>query len=429
MNTNTMPQQPCCKFQPWLVVLSAALFFFYIFIQMNIFNAISPALLKEFNLSAVQLSGLATYYFYGNIIFLFPAGLLLDRVSVRKLLLLALFVSAGCTYLFSVSHSLTAMNLARLGLGLAGSFALVPCIKLASRWFPPNRMALVIGLVVTMAMLGGMVAQTPVTLLTDHYGWRMALSVGAGLGAVLLVLIALFVRDFPPGMEKSGAAAPGVADDMSIWRSIGMALKNSQTWLAGCYTSLVNLPIFILSTWGALYLGQVHNLSREHASYIISMMFIGAIIGGPLAGAISDRLRLRRAPMIVGAIIAIILMALLLFVPHLSFTALLVLVLLLGVITSAQVIGYPVVAESNPPAITATATSISSILIMSGGLLNQVFGWLVERNWDHKMVDGVPFYSNHDYCTAMSIMLIGFVLALIASLLVKETHCKNITSK
>jgi hypothetical protein len=62
------------KAQSWCVVLSAALFFFYIFMQINLFNAVSSELTAELNLTSSQLGYLASFFFYGNLLFLFTAG-------------------------------------------------------------------------------------------------------------------------------------------------------------------------------------------------------------------------------------------------------------------------------------------------------------------------------------------------------------------
>jgi hypothetical protein len=45
-------------------------------------------------------------------------------------------------------------------------------------------MALVVGVVVTMAMVGGILAQTPLALLTQNIGWRMAMQLVVAFGAV-----------------------------------------------------------------------------------------------------------------------------------------------------------------------------------------------------------------------------------------------------
>lgn len=410
--------------QPWIVVLATSLFFFYIFAQMHIFNAIIPGLIKEFQFNAVQLGNLSALYYYGNVLFLFPAGMLLDRLSVKRILVFSMAVTVVCSFIFYLTSSIHVMYITRLLIGIVGSFCMLGCVKIASRWFPPNRMALVIGLCITMAMLGGMIAQTPLTLLADAYGWRAAMLTWVILGVGLFALIATFVKDFPPNTQEFFAKQKAKLNAFGFFHSLGLVLKNPQNWLGGLYICFINLPIFIFATWGSIYLVQAHNLARTEASYVISMLFIGAIVGSPLIGWISDKIGRRKLPMIIGAIVSIVVMLLIMYSTNLSLTWLLILFLALGIITSAQVVGYPLIVESNSPTITATASSIGSTLIMSGGTLMPVFGWLLELKWDHKMVDGLPIYSISDCRLAVSMMLIAFIIGLITSLLVKETHCQ-----
>lgn len=53
---------------------------------------------------------------------------------------------------------------------------------------------------------------------------------------------------------------------------------------------------------GTLYLEQRLDISSAQASIINGMLFLGAIIGSPLVGWISDRIGLRIVPMKVGVI-------------------------------------------------------------------------------------------------------------------------------
>src|SRR5689334_404568 len=68
----------------WLVCFVGSLFFFYEFIQMNMFNAINTHLMHDFNLDAAELGSLSATYFLANVAFLLPAGIILDRFSTRK---------------------------------------------------------------------------------------------------------------------------------------------------------------------------------------------------------------------------------------------------------------------------------------------------------------------------------------------------------
>lgn len=414
------------RLQPWIVSLSSALFFFFVFMQVNMFNALAPALIKTFNIDAAALGRLSASYFYATVLFLIPAGMILDRFSMRRIIIVMMSITVVSTFWFAMAPTFTQAFIARFIVGICGAFCLLSSVRLASRWFPPRRMALIVGLIVTMAMIGGMVAQTPLTIITDSIGWRKSMGYDALLGLFLLMIIVWQVKDHPPGMD-----AKALAHDVIKWSGLGKAfgktLMNPQNWLAGLYTSLMNLPVFLLgAAWGVLYLVQIHNFSRKEASLITSMIFFGLIIGSPLIGWISDRLRRRKLPMIICAVISLALIAMIMYVPHISLLGFIVLFFLLGLIISGQIISYALVAESNPASLTGTAEGLASVLIMSGGFTIQLFPLLLDRNWNHLVVNGIPQYSLHDYRSAMMIMPIAFAISLVTALFLRETYCKSL---
>lgn len=415
---------------PWIVCFSAALLFFFIFIQLNLFNALTPALMHDFHATAEAVGNLSANYFYANVLFALPAGLLLDRYSARRLVLTAMVCSVLCTYGFALSNTLWQAAIFRFITGIMGAFCLLSCVRLASRWFPPERMALVVGLVVTFAMLGGTVAQTPMTLLTDAIGWRATLLADATLGVLMLFVMFWYVRDFPPGIAKEVADQHLALHQAGLLQSLRSTLGNIQNWLCGLYTSLLNLPIFLLGAmWGSLYLVQIHHLSRAQASWVTSMIFIGTIIGSSCVGWLSDRLRRRKLPMIVGAVISLGLILALIYVPHLSLGVLLSLFLLLGITTSTQIISYPLIAESNPDANVGSAEGLASMLILSGGFTQPFFAWLIGLHWNHRVVDGIPTYVLSDYRMGLLIMPVAFLIGLILALCVRETYCRRCQAK
>ncbi len=412
------------RFQPWVVCFSASLFFFFEFIQLNMFNALNPALIRAFNVSATQLAHLSAMYFYATVIFLFPAGMILDRVSTRKVIVITMFAAVLCTFGFAASRSLWQAEICRFITGVSGAFVLLSNVRLASRWFEPRRMALVVGLIVTFAMLGGMVAQTPLTLLTDSIGWRLTLMIDGIVGLFMLGMIIVFVRDFPKRQANVYAEQQALLQGIGFWQALFQTVRNSQNWLGGLYTSLMNLPIFLLGAmWGIMYLVQVQGLNRANASFVTSMLFIGTIIGSPVMGWFSDRIRRRRSPMIGGAVIALGLVLILMYVPHLSMITLLFIFFGLGFITSAQIISYPLIAESNPLALTGTAEGLASVLIMAGGFTQPLFASLMQWHWAHRYINKLPIYSVSNYRTALAIMPIAFILGLIIAFIIRETYC------
>lgn len=410
------------KAQSWCVVLSAALFFFYILMQINLFNAVSPELTTELNLTSSQLGYLASVFFYGNLLFLFPAGLLLDRFSVRGLLLIVFFITLVSSYIFSTTSNFIIMNIARFTIGLMAAFCFLSAMKLATRWFKSTQMALILGVVTTMGMLGGMLAQTPLVLLVQKVGWRSAIQAITNLGILLIFIQFIFIKDEPKKLEKIDEIEQKHVTKIGFWRCLTKTLSNTQNWFASIYICLVNLPVYILGIIGGVsYLTQMHNLTPVQASHATTMIFIGMILGCPLVGAISDRIGLRKPPMLFGAILTLIAILIIMFTPTLPAWIMIGEFLFLGFACSWQVIGYPVLAESNPHEITGVASSLGSILIVSGGTLIPVFGYLLN-------LTGNTVHTTSDFTRANGMMVAGLVIAIIAALLTKETHCRNIHS-
>ncbi len=418
------------SYKAWVVCMVASLFFFYEFIQMNMFNAISSDLMQAFHLDATGLSRMSAFYFVANVVFLFPAGALLDRYSSRKVILISLAICVIGTALFSMAHTVGWATFFRFLTGIGSAFCFLSVIRLATRWFAATHLALVIGLVVTVAMLGGVVAQKPLSLLVSAVDWRHALLVDAALGVVIFVLIFQFVRDYPPEFASEHKRELKHISELGYWKSLRLAFVKFQNWLGGIFTCLMNLPIIILGgLWGTQYLVKVQGVNVSDAPYIIQMLFFGMIIGCPAIGWISDNIELRKRPMIIGAIFALIFMLVIINVTHLSFWPLVILFLLLGIASSAQILGYPIVAENSLPAITAMSVSVVNISAQGGlALFEPFFGFLMDLH--RKALHVVsPIYVGSDFKWAMWVFPIGIVLALITVFSLKETYAKPLRTR
>ena len=426
-SVTSLPPQKLGGFKAWVVIICASLFFFYEFVQMNMFNTINANLMSAFNINASQVSNLSAFYFYADVIFLFPAGIILDHFSTRKLIAVALSLCTIATIGFSLAHSYAFAAAMRTLSGIGAAFCFLSALRLATRWFEPKQLALATGFIVTMAMVGGMVAQTPIAILVQHYSWRHTVFADGLVGIVFVIVILWQIRDFPRGSNIQQTTENDL-QKMGFWPSIFAAWKNPQNWLGGLYTSFLNLPILIIGAlWGTQFLVQVHHLSPEKAGVISMMLFLGTIIGSPLLGWISDSMRSRKKPMIICAILSIILVLIIMYTPHASFITLFILFLALGLSTSGQIISYPLIAESNPNCLAGSATGWAAVLIMGGGAFGQpLFGWLLDKHWDGVKAHGVPVYTAANYHFAWLIFPIMFVLALIISFIIKDTGCKSL---
>ena len=415
----------------WVVCLTAGLFFFYEFIQMNMLDAISTDLMRGFGITAGKISLLGSVFFIANTVCLFPAGLLLDQLSARKVILWAMGLTVACAIGFALAPTFSLALFFRLLAGTTNAFCFLSCIIIASRWFNPKQMALVLSLIITIAMVGGVMAHTPLVWLTDTLGWRNAILIDGILGVIIWIAIWAVVKDHPKGATATETSAHLADHSVSIWHKIKLAIMNRQNWLCGIFTSVLNLPLMVLGgLWGRLYLQQAHHLTAAQATTVSSTLFIGTIFGSPLFGALSDRMERRRMPMVAGALLSIASFCAILYVPQLNFQILFVLFLVLGFFTAAQVIGYPTVAESNAPIITGTASSITAMIVMGGpALFDPIFGSLLDKFWDHTIVNGTPLYSAAAYHKALFVFLLTLGIGLIAALLTHETYCQPVELK
>ena len=409
----------------WIVCLAASLFFFYEFIQMNMFNALSIHLMQAFHINATNLGQISAYYFIANVIFLFPAGMLLDRYSTRKIILTSLGICIVGTALFAFTTTVFWASLFRFMTGIGSAFCFLSVIRLATRWFPSARLALITGVIVTIAMAGGMIAQTPLTLLVQVVNWRTALFIDAMFGVVILFIIFMAVQDYPSDHQERYVRERQQVRLMGYWKSMGLAFLRLQNWLGGTYACLMNLSLSLLGgIWGILYLVNVREVSKLEASYIISMLFLGMILGSPLVGLISDSIGLRRLPMLIGAIVSLGLILIMIWVPHLSFATLMLLFLFIGLTISAQIISYPTVAENSVPAITAMSVSVVNITTMSGQAIFQpIFGQLMDLHARY-FHQPLGHYTAADFSWAVLILPIGIVFAFIAACFMRETYCQ-----
>lgn len=404
---------------PWIICFIASLFFFYSFIQGTMFASIADNIMRDFHIQADKMTYLSSIYYLSNVIFLFAAGILLDRFSTKKMILAAMFLCVLSTFVLSQATSFYVALFCRFLAGIGSAFCFIGPIRIASRWFPPARMALVTGAIVTMAMTGGMLAQYPLTKLVSQVGWREALFMVAWLGVFIFIIMLAFIKEKPVDSASLNSIK------ISVRSAAKKAYLNMQTLRAALYASLMNMAVAVFGAMmGSLYLMQRLDVTKEDAAMVNSMLFFGAIFGGPFIGWCSDKLGLRVLPMKLGAVASLLVVFLILFAPA-SLGGMAILFFLLGFFTGSQVISYALVAESCPPAMTATAVSAVSILTQGGYIVYQnVFSSLLLWHGGMQMRDGIPVYSLADYQTSAMILPIGLGLALCVVLKLKETYCR-----
>ncbi len=403
--------------ESWLICLSAGLFFFYVFFQMNIFDVINQPLRQAFQINATQLSWMSSTFVWASILLFIPAGIFVDRFCVRKIILSTMTICIIGTLGFALTTSYLLASIFHALTGIANAFCFLSCIVLVYRLFPPTHQALVTGCLVTMAFCGGMTAHTPLAYLNAYLGWRNSLLIDAILGVVILIWLFFVIKDNSPIRSSN--------DDALTWlKGLAQVLTTKQNWLAGIYIACLNLPIMVLcALWGATYLNKVHHLANIEASNVTSLILMGSMLGGPVFGFLSDKLGKRKPIMLLGAMGTLSMMILLVVFNNLSFIVLSCLFFSIGLFSSSQIVGYPLISESNHSHHTGLATAIASIIITGSGGLGQVlFGTLLQ----HHAGFMAHHYGSLDFQYAIIMLPIAAAISCIMVVGINETYCSRI---
>lgn len=413
----------------WSVWGLGALLYLIAFYQRVAPAVITDKLMTEFALGAAALGNLSAFYFYSYVAMQIPTGVIADRWGPRKLLTLGAGVAAVGSALFTLAPNVWWANAGRLLIGGSVAVAFVSMLKLATHWFTPRQFTLASGMALFVGVVGGVFAGVPLRWLVEAFGWRNVMGVSALLTALLCVAIWLRVRDDP---QDAGYASHYVGDhraihETSILRGLMEVLSYRNTWLllftpggpAGGMLTFAGL-------WGVPYLIQIHGLAPKQAAAITSAMLVAWALGGPLLGTASERMRRRKPPYVLTCALAVMAWAVLVFAPPLPLMALLPLLLALGFVSGSIIIGFAYAKESVPLRLAGTASGVTNMGVMLGGMVLQpAVGWMLDRHWQGAASGGVRTYDYDAYQAGFMLMFGWVVVSLILISLTRETYCKQ----
>lgn len=409
------------KIYPWIAITISALFLFYKYILQVSPSIMTHSLMRAFHVHGAGLGNLAATFFYSYLITQLFVGVLLDKYSPRYLSAIAIAIAAMGAYLFSTAHTLLMAEISRMMMGIGAAFATVSYMKVAAMWFRPNQFAFVGGLLATAAMLGAVFGEAPLSLVVDLEGWRESLLLCAVIGFVIAVLFVIVIRD----KHTSKALTPISSQHSKITsKDIWEVLSSKQNWLLTFYSGLAFSPVAVFGgLWGNPYLEQAHHLSRTSAATLISLIFIGLAIGGPVLGLLSDVLRRRRAVMFFGSTLALVSLVAVIYVNVLPLWLMIPFLFLFGFGTGAFMLGFALGKDINKIALTATVIAlINTGDAIFGAVSEPLVGKFLDMGWAGQIVKDVHYFSLHDYHRAFLLLPAYLLIALVLIFFIKEAR-------
>jgi MFS family permease len=379
----------------------------------------SPSIMTQpittaLNISNFHFSLILTSYFISYSLMQIPAGLFLDRFSVRYCLIFSIIVCTLGAYLFSIAHSAWILSIARFIMGLGSSFAFVSVLTIAYQWFSGKVFAFLVGLAQLLAALGAWAGQSPLKdYILHHHNWRSSMIMLALIGAILLILTVLFIR---PSKQK------GTLSIQSMKTSLKTILKNPQTRWIALYAFCAWSPIVIFTEqWSIPFLSQHFHL-KNPADYI-GFVWLGLAVVSPVWGYLSNKVNRRCTFLQISASLGLIAILTLLFAPINNNAIIAICLSGIGIAAAGQILTFALVRDINPPAISSTAIAFNNFAVVAGGLmLHPVIGYILGYH-NHS-----PLHqSAKHYTVAFLFIPICYIIGLLISRYkIKETYCRHI---
>lgn len=405
-----------------LVCMIAALFYCYEFVLRIIPGVLQSELSEAFgHISASTFGQLSALYYFAYSPMQMPVGILMDRFGPRRLLSLACLCCTLGSFMFSFSSSIAIAGSGRFLVGFGSAFAFVGVLSLAVQWLPRRYFSLVAGLMTTLGMLGLIYGEMKITELVASMGLHYVLIAMVTIGFLLTVLIFFVVRDGNGGVSAKSQSLREFSHN--IWQ----VLISPQVWLIGFVGACLYTSLSVFGElWGKSYLELAHHLTKLEAAKTISVMFLGWAVGAPLAGYFSDKTGRRVLPLVLGALLSLVCISIVLYVPGLSYSALNTLIFFYGLFSATEIIVFVMAKENSGAKLSGTVFAAANMIVTLGGVIFQpLVGTLLDKFSNGKIIDGVHSYDVIDYQLALSVLPVSLLLVMVASFFLKDRSFQN----
>lgn len=192
--------------------------------------------------------------------------------------------------------------------GYCQSLGWTPCIRIVANWVPVLRRGKAIGFIGTGYQVTAVATYLVAGFSAQHFGWRGAFWVPAGIMFAAAVMMLVLLDEKPPNQadESSGellddsnsnAANVAAPPKNSAWHNFLLTISNPALWLLGISLGLLNACRYGFVDWGLTHLKEVQGESIGITALKYAVLPCGAIAGSYLAGWATDRFfGSRRAP-------------------------------------------------------------------------------------------------------------------------------------
>ncbi len=301
IESNSKLNEPSDPSDRWFILLLVSLNYFTLFLHREMIFFVLPPLKETLGLSEVQQGWLMPAFIFPYGFSQFFMGYLSDRFRRRNILIYSLTASVLALGAMAWADSFRQLRVLRACLGFAQA-ASVPAIGgIMADCFSPKIRSTAVAIylmsqtaaVIAAGWAGGSIAEAPswtLPLVGDLAGWRTAMLAFSLIGAGLIVILTLFLRE-PERTERSqGKSLSSEEGSHGFWKTLHSVLRVPSFWILAIIFLLFALVMTARSGWLAKYFHDTFDMTLGDAGRFSTVWIqISSIVGLLLGGVVADR--------------------------------------------------------------------------------------------------------------------------------------------
>ncbi len=300
MPATTLPEPS--RLYRWMVLIFVSLAMFGSYYAYDALSPLADVLKQQLGFSDSNIGLLQGIYSFPNIFTVVIGGLIIDRLGLRKaLMIFGVLCVIGPAITASSGH-LSMMAIGRLIFGMGAESLNVAVITALARWFKGKELSFAFGMNLTSARLGSFAAlNSPTWARAAYANWRWPFLISLAFSS-LCVVGALIYWIMEVHAEKNYQLGE-ISTDKVVFTDLfkfGVGY-----WYIVALCVVFYSAIFPFQTFAVKFFMEAHGTSREAGGFLSSMLTLFSMIGTPLFGLLVDRIGKRALLMMFGSMLLI----------------------------------------------------------------------------------------------------------------------------
>jgi len=403
--------------QAWLVWIIAVTFVVYYFSFQTGYSIVNPSVQKDIGLSIAQVGAIAAIYTWVFAVCQFLSGAVLDRMGARRILLPSILLVTIGVFTFANAKNFETLLLSQALIAVGACTGFVGAGYVGGKWFGMAKFSFMFGLVQFSASLFSAFGQNLLNWALASFHWQQLFNYVGMFGVVLLAAAVLYLRDPAP------VAAPTAQSFKSflgaVLQSLLKVARLPHIWLAAAFGGLCFGAMLGLGIVWAPKLLMVRGLDASIANSAASFLWLGLAVGCFVAPWVSDRLRRRKLPILIGIALQLVALFLLLYASPMGAAVDVALCFLFGIGNSAHMLAFSTAGDVvEPENIGTSAAIVNGTMFLLGGIMISRPGMRIGLGLEA----GVPSGSLELAQFAARPLLIGLCIAFIIAVFMRESY-------